>query len=176
MDNSLFINLFARLLLVVCPVVAFRFARRRSLRSWQVLLLCAAAAALANVLFAATVALTGMMWIPPTDSFASAVARAAAKYAAGGLLFGAVCLWRRVASTSRLFLIALVMVAAVDVLRIGLDSIFGLPKNEARPVMVVISLLVGSLIYVWSPGDERDLPAANATQRRSTGHELAGEE
>lgn len=168
MDNSLFINLFARLLLVVCPVVAFRFARRRSMRPWQCLLLCAAAAALANVLFAAAVALTGMMWLPPTDSFVSAVARAAAKYAAGGLLFGAVCLWRRVASTSRLFLIALVMVASVDVLRIVLDSIFKLPKNEARPVMLMISLLLGSLIYAWSPGAQRPLRVASATQEEHT--------
>lgn len=165
MDDFLFINLFGRLLLVVCPVVAFRFASRRSLKSWQSLLLCAAAAAVSNVLFAVSVTLTRVSWFSSAGALVSGLARAAVYYAACGLAFGAVCLWRRVASTSRLFLIALVMVAAVDLLHIVLDPMFGLPQNAARPVMLMIALLLGSLIYAWNPGAERKLPVASASPR-----------
>ena len=165
MSDFLFINFFGRLLLVLCPVVAFRFAIRRSLSSWQCLLLSAAAAALSEVLFGVTVATTGLLWFPSTAAFVSAIARAMVNYATGGLLFGAICLWRRVTSTSRLFLIALAMMAALDLGHILIDPVFGVTPNQAHPLMLVIALLIGSLIYAWSPGAERESAVAKARPR-----------
>src|SRR5690348_471569 len=153
MDN-LSINLFARLLLVACLVVAFRFARRRSWRWRQCLPLCAASAAVSNVLFLAGAVVAGIVWFPSTGALVSALARSAAYYATFGVVFGAVGLWRRVASTNRLVLVGLVMVAAMDLIHIVIDPVFGAPRNEARVIMLILALALGSAIYLWNPGAE----------------------
>lgn len=163
MDRIFFINLFARLLMVACPVVAFRFARR-SLRPWQGLVLCAAAGVASNVLLVTAVVVSGIMWVPSIGTLVSDLARAAGYNAAFGFVFGVIGVWRRVASTSRLILIGLVMVAAVDVIHIVVDPMFGLPTDETRPMMLFVALVVGALIYVRTAGAERQLSSRGGTR------------
>lgn len=157
MDQSLFTNLFGRLLLVACPIVAFRFARQRSLKPLQCLLVCAAAGAVSTLLFVATIVFADMVYFTSPGAAMSATARGMAMNATFGLVFGAVCLWRHIASSSRLVMIGLAMIAAVDIYHLVVDPRFGLHPNRARPVMLMIALILGSLIYVWNPGAEREL-------------------
>jgi hypothetical protein len=157
-------NLFARFLLVACLVVAFRFARRRSSIRGQYLLLCAGAGAVSSMLFAASVVITNIMWFPSTAALVSALAWSVAHYAVFGVVFGVVGLWRRVASTNRLVLIGLVMVAAMDLIHIVIDPMFGLPRNQPRVVMLYLALVLASVIYLLNRGAERELSVPKGTR------------
>lgn len=160
MDDILFINLFARVFLVACPIVAFRFAKRRKLRPRQSLVLCAVAGAVSNLLFVGTVVVARIVWVPSIEALVLGLARSTLYYAACGLVLGAVGLWRRVASTSRLALIGLATVAAMDLIHIVVDPMLGLPRNQTRPVMLLLALVLGTFIYIWNPGAERELSVA----------------
>jgi hypothetical protein len=130
------------------------------LKAWQLLLLCAAAGAASNVLFVTILFLTDVVWLPSISALLSGLAWDAVKYGALGLVFGAVWLWRRAASTRHLVLLGLAMLAAMDVLYIVVNPMFDRPIGQAPPTMLTLTLVVGSLIYVFNPGAERESPVA----------------
>ena len=158
MNDFLFMSFMSRVLLVACSVAAFRFARARSFGPRQSMLLCAATAALFNFVWLATMAFTQLLRFPSTRDFVLVAALGAACCSIMGLLFAGVALWRRVASTGRLVTIVLVMIVVVDAIHFMPDPISGLGIEEARRAMLMLTLVVGSLMYVWNAGAKRELP------------------